>query len=192
MLAHLRPAIVLVTLLTLLAGIVYPLAITSIAQVTMSDRANGSLVRAANGGVIGSRLIGQRFAGDGWFHGRVSAAGAEGYDATSSGGSNLGPTSRALVDRIATDIGRLRAEGLAGPIPADLVTASASGLDPHLSPAAARVQVARVARARGLAEARVAQLVDQAVEQPLLGFIGEPVVNVLELNLALDRLAQGG
>lgn len=192
MLSHLRPAIVLVAVLTLITGIAYPLAITGIAQVAMPDQANGSLVRAADGTVIGSRLVGQRFAGDGWFHGRPSAAGAEGYDAASSGGSNLAPTSKALADRVAADVGRLRAEGVAGPIPADLVTTSASGLDPHLSPEAARVQIPRVARARGLPEAEVAELVAAAVEPPLLGFVGEPAVNVLELNLALDRLARGG
>ena len=192
MLSHLRPAIVLVAVLTLITGIAYPLAITGIAQVAMPDQANGSLVRAADGTVIGSRLVGQRFAGEGWFHGRPTAAGAEGYDAASSGGSNLAPTSKALVDRIAADVGRLRAEGVAGPIPADLVTTSASGLDPHLSPEAARVQIPRVARARGLPEAEVAELVAAAVEPPLLGFVGEPAVNVLELNLALDRLARGG
>ena len=183
----LRPALVLTALFALLLGLAYPTALTGIGQLVFPAQANGSLVRQ-NGKVIGSELIGQAFAGAGYFHGRPSAAG-KGYDATASSGSNLGPTSKALVDRVKGDLASLKPSGTR--VPPDLVTTSASGLDPHISPEAALFQVPRVASARGLPEAGVRDLVERHRQEPLLGFLGEPRVNVLELNLALDRLAQG-
>jgi K+-transporting ATPase ATPase C chain len=189
LLNHLRPALVLVVLLTLLTGLGYPLLVTGIAGVAFPDQAPGSLLRRPDGKVIGSRLIGQGFAAAGYFHPRPSAAGSGGYDAAASGGSNLGPTSKALVEAVGRRVAALRADGVQGPVPADLVTASGSGLDPHLSPAAALVQVPRVAAARNLPEGRVRTLVEEHAKLPVLGILGEPHVNVLELNLALDRLA---
>lgn len=192
-----RPAFMLLLLLTLLTGIAYPLAVTGIAQVAFGDEAGGSLV-SRNGENVGSSLIGQSFVEPetgytmtGYFRGRPGASGT-GYDATSSSGSNYGPTSQVLVDRMAADVAVIREEnGLAAdvPIPVDLVTASGSGLDPHISPAAAEIQVARVARERGLTEDEVRSLVADHTDGRFFGILGEPRVNVLDLNLALDDLA---
>ena len=183
----LRPAIMLTILFAILLGLVYPLAMTGIGQAIFSSQANGSLIRDAAGRVVGSSVVGQAFTSDRYFQTRPSAAG-KGYDALASSGSNLGPTSQALVDRVKPDIAKRRAEGVTGPMPADLVTASGSGLDPDLSPESAWAQVARVARARMLPEARVRALVEENVAHPLFGILGEERVNVLALNRQLDRL----
>jgi len=184
---QLLPAIRLLVVLTVLAGVAYPAAVTVVAQVAFPSQANGSLI-VVDGRTVGSSLIGQAFDQPKYFWGRLSAAGQNGYDANASGGSNLGPTSQALIDRITTDIDRVRAANGGGPVPADLVTTSASGLDPDISPAAAEYQVARVAAARGLSVADVRADVVRHTQQPLLGFLGEPRVNVLLLNLDLDGL----
>lgn len=173
---------------TILLGIAYPLAMTGISQLNFPKQANGSLI-TAGGKVIGSELIGQNFTKPEYFHPRPSAAGTNGYDPTASGGSNYGPTNQKLIDRVKTSLAEFRKENpdYHGPIPADLVTASASGLDPDISPASAEAQAARVAKARGVRVEQVEQLIAHNTQQPDLGFLGEPRVNVLKLNIALDH-----
>jgi K+-transporting ATPase ATPase C chain len=173
---------------TVLLGIIYPLAVTGLAQMLYPRQANGELIQQADGKIAGSRLLGQPFTSPGYFHSRPSAAGVAGYDPTASGGSNLGPTNKALIDRVAGSVQSLQAENPGAPIPVDLATASGSGLDPHISPAAAEFQASRVARERGMKEDEVRGLVAKHTEERQLGFLGEPRVNVLELNLELDAL----
>ena len=189
MLGQLRPAVILVVMLTVLMGIIYPLAVTGLAQLFFPHQANGSLITGADGSVRGSKLLGQSFSDPKYFHPRPSAAG-NGYDASSSGGSNLGPTSQKLDDAIKERIAAYRAEnGLRGtePVPADAVTASGSGLDPEISLRNAEIQVPRVAKARALSEDKVRELVQQNTDGRDLGVLGDPGVNVLQLNLALDQ-----
>lgn len=181
----LRPAIVMTLLFAALLGLAYPLAMTGIGQALFPVQANGSLIRDDAGRVIGSSVVGQAFATDRYFQTRPSAAG-KGYDGLASSGSNLGPTSKALMDRVTTDVSKQRAEGVNGPLPADLVTASGSGLDPDLSPAAALAQAPRIARVRGMDVGAVRRLIEEQTEGSLLG---DPTVNVLALNRAMDKLA---
>ena len=202
MLREIRPAIVVLVALTLITGLVYPLAMTGIAELVFPHQAQGSLIER-DGKVVGSALIGQDFTSDKYFHGRPSATTAPDpkdptktvaapYNAANSGGSNLGPTNKALIDRVQGDVDKLQeGESVGTPVPIDLVTTSASGLDPDISPEAALFQVPRVAKARNLPEDRVRQLVAEHIEGRLLGLLGEPRVNVLKLNLALDQLAAG-
>jgi K+-transporting ATPase ATPase C chain len=182
--ANLRIAILITLVTTILFGLIYPLGITAIAQLLYPSEANGSLIQR-NGQLVGSRLLGQTFSSHGYFHSRPSAAG-NGYDASQSGGSNLGPTNRQFIERVKADVERLRAENPEVPIPVDLVTASGSGLDPEISPAAAEFQIPRVARERAMTEAEVQALVSKHTLQRQFGFLGEPRVRVLELNLDLD------
>jgi len=184
---QLYPAAMLLILLTLLLGVVYPVAITAIAQVALPHQANGSLI-LVDGKAIGSTLIGQAFDDPKYFSGRLSAAGSDGYDANASAGSNLGPTNQDLIDRIQASITDFQAANGNAPIPVDLVTTSASGLDAHISPAGAEYQVARVAATRGIGADLVRAAVARHTEEPILGFLGQPRVNVLELNLDLDGL----
>jgi len=199
MLKEIRPAIVFVVALTVITGLLYPFAMTGIAGVVFPYQAQGSLIER-DGKVVGSALIGQDFTSAGYFHGRPSATVAPDpadatktvpapYNAANSGGSNLGPTNKALIERVQGDVDKLREENPSAQVPIDLVTTSGSGLDPNISPAAALFQVARVAQARNMPEDRVRELVDEHVEGRALGFLGEPRVNVLALNLALDRAA---
>jgi len=169
---------------TVIFGLIYPLAVTALSQLLFPERANGQLIER-NGKLLGSRIIGQQFTGAGYFHSRPSAAGT-GYDPTSSGSTNLGPTNEALVDRVRSDVRKLQAENPGTPIPVDLVTVSASGLDPDISPAAAEFQVPRIARERGMSEAEVRALVEKHTRRRQFGFLGEASVRVLELNLDLD------
>jgi K+-transporting ATPase ATPase C chain len=201
MVREIRPAIVVLLALTLITGLAYPLAMTGIAQAIFPTQAQGSLIERG-GTIVGSALIGQQFTSDKYFHGRPSATTAPDpndstktvpapYNAANSGGSNLGPSNKALIDRVQGDMETLKKENPSMPVPADLVTTSASGLDPDISPEAALFQVPRVAKARNLPEDRVRQLVTENAQGRLFGLLGEPRVNVLQLNLALDKLAAG-
>jgi potassium-transporting ATPase KdpC subunit len=187
---NLKIAIWVTLVTTILFGLVYPLVVTGIAQVLFPDKANGQLIKTSDGTIVGSRIIGQPFKSPRYFYSRPSAAGAAGYDAGASTGTNWGPTNKKLMDRVQADVKKLQAENPGTPIPVDLVTASGSGLDPHISPAAADFQVQRVAKARGMSEESVRRLVAAHTQGRQFGFLGEPAVNVLELNLDLDTAKQ--
>jgi K+-transporting ATPase ATPase C chain len=189
LLRYLRPAVMLLLAMTLITGVAYPAVVTAVAQVAFPSQANGSMI-VVDGKTVGSSLIGQAFDDPKYFWGRPSAAGKDGYDASGSAGSNLGPTSQVLIDRITADVDRLRAANGGGPVPVDLVTTSASGLDPEISPAAAEYQVARVAAARSMSETDVRAAVGRHTSGQLFGFLGEPRVNVLLLNLDLGGALQ--
>jgi len=186
MMKNLITAILITIVTTILFGLIYPLAVTGLAQIVFPDQANGQLIRRSDGTIVGSRLIGQPFSGPGYFRSRPSAAGAAGYDAGASSGSNLGPTNGKLIERVKADVKKIQAENGGKPVPIDLVTSSGSGLDPHISPAAAEYQVIRVARQRGMTEDELRRIVAAHTEGRTFGFLGEPRVNVLELNLDLD------
>ncbi len=184
---NLLTAILMTIVTTMLLGLIYPLVMTGLAQVIFPDRANGSLIKRDDGTVIGSRLIGQPFSGPGYFRSRPSAAGDNGYDAGASSGSNLGPTNQKLIDRVKADVQKVQTENPGKPVPIDLVTTSGSGLDPHISPAAAEFQVPRVARERRISEEELRRTIARHTQGRQFGFLGEPTVNVLELNLDLDK-----
>ena len=183
---NLVTAILMTIITTVLLGLIYPLVVTGLAQIIFPDKANGQLIKRADGTIIGSRLIGQPFSSPGYFRSRLSAAGANGYDAAGSSGSNLGPTNQKLIERVKSDVEKLEAENPGKPVPIDLVTTSGSGLDPHISPAAAEFQIPRVARERGMSETELRSIVAAHTEGRQFGFLGEPRVNVLELNLDLN------
>ena len=186
---NLKIAILITIVTTVLLGIIYPLVVTGLSQVLFHDKANGQLI-SRNGEIIGSRIIGQTFAGPGYLHSRPSAAG-NGYDAANSGGTNYGPTNQKLIDRVKADTQRLQGENPGAPVPVELVTTSASGLDPELSPAGAEFQIPRIARERGVSEGQVRAIIAQHTKRRQLGFLGEPRVNVLEVNTALDDYPLG-
>lgn len=180
-------AVLMTIVTTVLFGLLYPLVVTGLAQVIFPENANGQLLKRPDGTVIGSRLIGQPFSSPGYFQSRPSAAGASGYDAGASSGSNLGPTNQKLIDRVKVDVKRLQADNPGKAVPIDLVTTSGSGLDPHISPAGADFQVPRVARERGISEDELRRIIAAHTVGRQFGFLGEPAVNVLELNLDLDQ-----
>ncbi len=189
MIKNLTSAVLMTIVTTILFGLIYPLVVTGLAQVIFPAQANGSLIRTGDGTVIGSRLIGQPFSSPGYFRSRPSAAGANGYDAGASSGSNLGPTNQKLIARVKAEVEALQADNPGQPVPIDLVTTSGSGLDPHISPAGAEFQVPRVARERGINEDELRRIVAAHTNGREFGFLGEPTVNVLELNLDLDHRA---
>lgn len=184
---NLTTAILMTIVTTVLLGLIYPLVVTGLAQLAFPVQANGSLIRRVDGTIVGSRLLAQPFSSPGYFRSRPSAAGANGYDAGASSGSNLGPTNQKLIDRVRTDVEKARAENSGSPVPIDLVTTSGSGLDPHISPAAAEFQVPRIARERSISEVELMRIVAAHTEGRQFGLLGEPRVNVLELNMDLDR-----